>query len=346
MPIPRTALIGLASSLVVACGGESGNAHTGPTNGVTPPPGAVAEFTVSPIAIDSFALITPLGNLNPPGHTLPTDHAYYYVVNFDKRPITRDTLVRGVYAPATGTIAHMMQPVGTDWKITFRVTNDFWYYVDHVVPIPGLALGMVVHAGDVIGKTNPGGAIDLGAYDYRVHHTGFVNPKRYSESTLHVVTPWKYFVEPVRSQLYAKQRRHPAADPDARIDFGIAGRLVGDWFHESVPNTSEAMGPVGWPKSIAFVYDYYDPTKVRIAIGGTIAPPGVWGLPDDAPRPSEVTVAHGKVAYRLMYTESTTVQYGLMLVQMLTDDRLKIQVFVGSQARDADFDGGAQIYLR
>ena len=102
----------------------------------------------------------------------------------------------------------------------------------------------------------------------------------------------------------------------------------------------------GWPKSLAYVYDYYDPTKVRIAIGGTIAPPGIWGIRDDAPRPRDLSVADGKVAYRLMYTESTQMQYGLMLVQMIAEDRIRVQVLVGSQAGDAEFDERAQVYVR
>jgi len=342
----RAVVSTIVAILLAACGGEGGNATSGPYESYPPPVGGVAQFTYSPLAIDSFALITPLGNLNPPGHTTPSDHAYYYVADFDKRPYVADTLVRAVYAPTTGVLDFMMQPSGTDWKLQFRVTRDFWYYVDHIQPRPGLTLGTTVKAGEIIGHTNRGGGMDLGAFDYSVNHDGFVNPKRYSVPTLHYVTPWKYFVEPLRSQLYAKQRRLAGADPDARIDFGVAGRLVGDWFHESVPNSSEAMGPVGWPKTLAFVYDYFDPAKVRVVIGGTIAPVGVWTVPDDAPRPRDVSVASGKVAYRLMYTESTQFQYGLMLVQMLADDRIKIQVFVGNQARDAEFDAGAQVYLR
>lgn len=332
--------------VLAACGGGDSPTPSEPGNGYAAPAGGVAQFTHSVLPLDSFALITPLGNLNPPGHTTPTDHAYYYVVDFDKRPFVPDTLVRTVYAPATGVLDFMMQPEGTDWKLQFRVTRDFWYFVDHVRPRPGLALGTIVKAGEVIGFTNRGGGLDLGAVDYGVSHDGFVNPKRYAEPMRHYVTPWKYFVEPLRSQLYARQRRHPAADPDARIDFGTPGRLAGDWFHESVPNSSEAVGPAGWPKTLAFVYDYYDPTKVRIVIGGTVAPVGIWTITPGAPRPADVDMATGKVAYRLMYTESTQVQYGLMLVQLVAPDRLKVQVFVGNQAGAADFTGDAMIYAR
>ena len=36
-------------------------------------------FSVSPIALSDLISITPLGNPNPPAHTFPTDHIYFYV---------------------------------------------------------------------------------------------------------------------------------------------------------------------------------------------------------------------------------------------------------------------------
>lgn len=94
------------------------------------------------------------------------------------------------------------------------------------------------------------------------------------------------------------------------------------------------------------MFDYYDPQRVRISIGGTVAPAGVWGIKPTALRPADVTVASGKVSYRLMYSESTTIQYGLMLVQMLSDTQIRIEVFVGSTAATAEFDANAHIYNR
>ena len=335
--------------LMVACAACGGGGSGGPTddNSIKPPPNGVAQFTALPVDISRTPLLTPLGNLNPPGHTLPTDHVYFYQTNFAVFPVVPATAVLPVYAATTGAVNFMLQPAGTDWKIGFIATKDFGYYYDHLVPLPNIKVGTVVQAGEQVGTTTPGGAFDLGAYDLRVSHTGFVNPVRYGEQTLHYVSPWAYFVEPLRSQLYAKVRRHPsAADKDGKIDFGVAGRLVGDWFEQSVPNSTEASGPAGWPKSLAFVYDYYDPRQIRVVIGGTIAPVGVWTIPAGAPGPETVSVSSGKVAYRLMYTESFTVQSGLMLVQMVTSDRIKVEVFTGSQAGDAEFTAAAFMYVR
>jgi hypothetical protein len=95
-----------------------------------------------------------------------------------------------------------------------------------------------------------------------------------------------------------------------------------------------------------FVYDNRDPSLVRIAIGGTIASQGIWTIEANAPRPDNVRMARGKVAYRLRYTESTQIQSGLMIVEMIAVDRIRVQVFEGSQAANAEFDGRASIYVR
>jgi hypothetical protein len=256
--------------------------------------------------------------------------------------------VRKVFAPATGAVWFMLKPSGTDSKVGVTVTTDFGYYLDHIIPRAGLKVGDIVHAGDVVGTTSPGSAIDLGAYDLSTPKLpGLINPVRYSEETLHCVDPFKYFVEPLRSYLYSRQRRVASAPPEARIDFDVAGRLVGNWYESSLPVTSSAsMGGEGWPKQLAFVPDNRDPSAVRVSIGGTVAAQGIWTIPPDAPRPETISVASGKVSYRLMYTLSTDIQSGLMLVQMLADDRVRVEVFEGSQAKTAEFDGRALVYIR
>lgn len=330
---------------LLGCGGQNaaGPDGGGDWSNVAPPPDGVAQFTVIPM--ETQGTLTALGNLAPPGHVLPTNHVYFYANDFTQF-YTPDSTVRPVYAPATGAVAYLLQPVGTDWKIAFRVTKDFYYYLDHVVFTRTLKVGDVIHAGEQVGITNPGGGIDLGAYDMSTTLTGFANPSRYRAETLHCVSPWKYFVEPLRSQLYARIRRVPGApDKDGHIDLDVPGTLAGAWFDEALPIDS-TEGHSGWPRTVAFVTDYYDPSKVRVSIGGTIATQGVWTIPADTPRPEAVTPASGLVAYRLLYTESTTVQWGLMLVELTDATHLRIEVFPGSQATTGNFTAAAKRYVR
>jgi hypothetical protein len=169
-------------------------------------------------------------------------------------------------------------------EVGFAVTTAFGYYLDHIIPRAALEVGDIVHAGAVVGMTNPGGAIDLGAYDLSTpRFPGRINPTRYGEETPHCVDPFKYFVEPMRSFLYSRQRRVTCTPPEAHIDFDVAGRLIGNWYESSLPVTSSAsMGPEGWPKQLAFV----------------------------------------------------------------ADDRVRVEVFEGSQATTAEFDARALVYIR
>lgn len=345
--IPRVRIARAALLLVaVACSSGPTTSNTTPSDydATQPPPDGVAAFSVEPMI--TSGTLTPLGSLAPPGHVLPTNHVYFYGVDFDHPPAIPDSTVRPVVAPATATVDYILQPVGSDWKIGFRATTSFYYYLDHVVLTVPLKVGDVVRAGDQIGVSGPGATIDLGAYDMSLTLPGFANPSRYGRETLHCVSPWAYFVEPLRSQNYARLRRVASApDKDGHIDLDVPGHLAGNWFDQSLPVDS-TEGPGGWPRTVAFVTDYDDPSLIRVSIGGTIAAPGLWTIPADAPRPADVVPANGLVAYRLLYTGSTSIQAGLMLVQMLDATHLRIEVFEGSQAASGSFDGAAHTYVR
>lgn len=346
----RTRRTGLAATsllaVLIACSSSDSGGPTGSDHDPTPPPpGGVASFSVEPMT--TSGTLTPLGSLNPPGHVLPTNHVYFYAVDFDHPPAIPDSTVRPVYAPATGAVDYILQSGGvSDWKIAFRATTNFYYYLDHVVLTHPIKVGDIVHAGDQVGTSGPGATIDLGAYDMSQTLTGFANPARYGRETLNCVSPWAYFTEPLRSEHYARMRRIATApDKDGHIDLDVPGHLAGNWFEQSLPADS-SEGPGGWPRTVAFVTDYYDPSLIRISIGGTIDGPGVWTIPPAAPRPADVSVVSGLVAYPLMYTGSTTIQYGLMLVQLIDATHLKIEVFPGSQATSGAFDAAAHSYIR
>lgn len=327
-----------------ACGSNS--TTTSPTSSsIQAPADGVAQFTVIPVDLLPPGGLTALGSLNPPGHVLPTDHVYFYPSSLAGPSFTLGTPVRNVRAPATGVLQFVLQQ-GSDAKLTFKVTSTFSYYLDHVIPNTAMQVGALVRAGDIVGTSTT--TLDLGAYDYATTLGGLITPTRYPDETLHCVSPWKYFVEPLRSQLYALIYRTPSAtDKDGKIDFDMAGRLAGGWFDSSLPKTNESAGPTGWPKTVGFVYDYFDPTQVRISIGGTIAPAGVWAIETGAPRPEAVTVESGKVSYRLMRIfDPSPIPYGLMLVQMMSTTEIRIEVFVGNTSFTGDFDTNARTYIR
>jgi hypothetical protein len=342
MPASRPALLlaCIVGVALAACGGST----DGPT-GFQPLPGSKAELVVAPIELPAGGYIEALGHLAPTPHTIPTDHIYFITVNPDVFPIVRDSVRRTVRAAASGVVTYILSPSGADNKVGVLVTNDFTYYIDHMLPRADLHVGSIVHAGDSIGTTNPGGGIDLGAYDLSTPRlSGLVNTTRYPEPQLHTVSPIRYYAEPLRSQLYARVKRN-AADKDGKTDFDIKGRLIGNWYDQSV-NGIESQTSTGWPKSLAFVYDNFDPAVPRISIGGTISSPFLGTTAPGAPRFEDVGITSGVVSYSIRYTRETNIQFGLMLVQMLAEDRIRVEVFESQTLSAASFDGNARIYVR
>jgi hypothetical protein len=340
--------IALGTALCIACGSDGPTAPSGnyPFTNVPVPIGGVAQFTFLPVTIAAGQSVTALGNLNPPGHVLPTDHIYFYDGDLSRnQPNGSD--VRDVLMPATGAVVFIIKPGGTDYKIMFRAMENFYFYLDHILLSQTLTQGQVLQAGTKIGTTAQGSAIDLGAFDFTVTHTGFVDTLRYPSQTLHYVAPRSYFTATLMAQIDAHLHRAASAgDKGGQIDFGIAGKLVGDWFLLGMPKDSSS-GPYGWTRSMAFVYDYYDPTKVRISIGGTVTSPGVWGIDSLAPRPEIVTVASGIVSYKLYSPfDPQFPPTGLLLVQMTDASTITVEYFAGSSASATQFDASAVTFVR
>src|SRR4029079_5020668 len=118
-------VIGFVAAMSIACG-KSSSSSTSPS----PTPGgssATFAFRASPIAPSAIEFIAPLGNLNPPDHTLPTDHIYLY-----HRLTNPSSPARPVVAPADGTIQTIITH-NSDVKLLIRGASTFTYYLDHVV---------------------------------------------------------------------------------------------------------------------------------------------------------------------------------------------------------------------
>lgn len=353
-------ILAIAVSIAVsACGGGGGGGQPGGDSNSVPgselnlPPGD-GVFSASPIDVSAITQLEPLGWINPPGgHTLPTDHVYLYwngpppVV-----PLITPVPDYPVYAPGSGTVVWVYDFAGAgDSKVMVRMTGTFSYIIGHLIPDADIVYGKQVVAGQRIGQTNGLGganAVDFGVVNEAITLTGFSNPDRYSWGQLHCDSPYKYFSEPLKSQLYAMINRS-GSDKDGRIDYDISGRLIGNWFHESVGPTS-SDGPDVWPYQLAFVPDPNVPTEQRISISSflplpDLTLPGKWKPQDGAPDFATVEVATGKVAYQLRYLESGTVA-GLMIVQLTDATHLKVEVFPGSTAPDETFTTAAKTYIR
>jgi hypothetical protein len=315
-------------SVVVACGGGS----KGPADPTIVDNGTgTFAFQVSPVALAQIRFIVPLGNLNPPGHTTPTDHIYFYFADpgASESPVARRT---DFFAPANGTVTSVIDNgVGADRKIMFCGTTKVSYYIDHLIPTVMLTNGTQVKAGDRLGTTGSSFGIDLGITNQDVTLTGLLNLSRYPAGEEHTDAPVKYFTDPLRGQLYAKVRRL-GPDLDGRFDYDVAGRLSGNWFGDA------DQAP------LSFAYDTYDPALVRIATSSGLAlAPAVFEIAAADPAPRDVSVASGLVTYSLARGGAPV---GHMLVQMLDDQRIRVEVFAPATMPATAFTGSAKVFVR
>ena len=319
-------------------------------------PEGTLEFTALPADLNDFQYIIPLGNMSPPGHTSPTDHIYFV---HEWRSAGRP-----VYAPAGGKILWIQPfkwPDGVEHSVDIGVTRTCTYYMAHLVLDENLKVGDYVQAGQRLGVISRyAAAFDLGVMNRNLLQP-FVNPKRYGYTQLYGDSPLKYFVEPYRSQLYAKVRRE-GEDRDGRFCYDQRGRLIGTWVEENAP--PDPFKVPDWGRyQLSFAYDVYRPTLIRISLGDdfpalpgdplSLLPAGLYFVQDGAIPPENVTPASGKVTYYL-YGEAGAGQFppargerrGLFIVQMLSEDRIRVEAFGDTTSTTREFTSRARIYVR
>jgi hypothetical protein len=284
--------------------------------------------------VASISTIVPIGNLNPPDHTLPTNHSYFF------HPSAANAEVR---SPAGGTVSTIQR--GADDQITVTVSPGFDFYLAHIRLDDNITQGGKLTAGQRIGVTaSAAGAMDLGIINNAVT-LFFVKPERYVAGTLHGDSPLKYFSEPARSDLYGKVAR-TGGDKDGRIDFDQPGQLAGNWFTQDLQPLSATETFGNGPKHLSFVRDVNDPSLIRISIGGTLSVAGAFYVQPGAADPASVSPSSGKVAYQLFFVPQAQQPAGVMAVQMSAPDQLRVETFPAGTALNTDFTSAAITYVR
>lgn len=339
----RRTLAGLAAGTCLALVSGCSHAVTEPSDTTSQPAaGAPLVFRALPLDESEIRFIVPLGNLNPPGHTFPSDHIYFY----NRIPNTPFTGAVPVYAPGDGRVQFIL-PSGVEAQVGVR-TGSFIYYLAHVVLDPAIQVGVALTAGQRIGVTGSVAyGIDLGVINEQ-KTVFFVNPLRFPGTSVHGDAPLPYYDEPLRSRLYARVQA-VGSNLDGRFAFDEAGRLVGDWFLEGTPEGESAVASA-WPRHLAFVYDNYDPSRLRVAIGGTLPLVGAFAVASNGPDPRDITPGSGKVVYRLLQAggagDAPGVQRGVLAVQMLDASTISVDVNPSQTATDLDLGTGARRYVR
>jgi len=364
-------------------------------------------FTVSPIPLEAINAVEPLGELTGivAGHITPGDHAgFQYAAGpdfpaYDLRALADGYIVRverHTYTPPDGYPANIK-----NYHVYFEHSCTFFTGYIHVTEFAPEILAaddelqevdaalitrdqyvyprIPVKAGQIIGKVQGSSLLGMLTVDMSVTHTSYVTPSIYDGEPwkLHAVAPYNYFSEPIRERLMEKNPR--TAEPrGGKYDYDVDGRLAGNWFLEGsggYPGNSDTVsGTCGnmvcpyWTGHLAFVYDFMDPSQVRISIGYDAIeyPQGPYGIKGNAPDPTDVSVESGLVVYELVALEDITAEsgfvtmgkplvtrndesavLGVFLVQMIDDQTIKMEVFPNKTAAQVTgFTDAAHTYLR
>lgn len=344
--------------------------------------------------------INDIGNVQPYGimvgaHVIPTSHGYFGPADFHS---ARDAYP--VYAIADGYIvnySHRGQAIGDnqdpnhvtdEYQMWFEHSCTFYTYYDLLTSVEPSLLTQLggklngfenknvrvpVKAGQLVGRVG-GQTVDFGVWNFEKEPAYFANPKSYEEDRPYLDDIFKFFAPDLKTQLLTKAVRK--AEPQSgKVNYDIAGKLVGGWFQEG---TGGFMGPQNvqgvaggryWDGHLAIAYDYIDPTSVKFSVGNWPDGATQFAVKGNAPDPATIGVDSGLVKYELVqggYINGDTGQQwnfvppianpkikemgdikGTALLQLTAPDKLKVELFPGKTASEVmAFTSNAKIYTR
>ena len=320
-------------------------------------------FTVSPVDVDEIDDITPLGNLAPPGHTLPTEHIYIAVSNQGST-----TEIIPLRAPGDIVITSVtsnpdfMAPEREEYSIRFSLCEDIHGYYNHVKEISDdlkeelnkvactqfsigggdsceKSISYKVVAGTVIGGVGHlQGNFDLGTYDTRTN-LEYANMDRYKgERSLHIVCPLDYFEQSIQTELYGKIVREEAPRCGTVLQ-DVPKTLQGNWFF----GDSTQIQPWDW--HLSFVHLNDNPNYKVISVGGVFRDSGFWKfLPTHSGtvnRDFDEVTADGKIYCYDNLKSRISGQNdlsGKIIVELTSDIDLKIEYQSGSCSESYGFE--------
>lgn len=330
-------------------------------------------YTEPFVEISKINDITPLGNTEPPGHTLPTNHIYIHLFQQG----TQETTIP-LYAPSDIWITGITSSKGfldpEDYSIRFAVCKDVMGYFNHIKKLSpemqtildngkcqDFGIGSdsdrcevkvfePIESGKHLGEVGRlQGNFDFGTYDSRITHN-FINPERYADRTLHMKCGLDYYTEDLKKQ-FIDLLEEESGGNCGKTNYDILGTLQGNWFNgEAV----EWRGDT-WQQHLYFGYDNVDPGLAVISAGGVfVNQPTKW-LFD--PRESGTTnlapeeVRTGETIYCYERTQDAPVyryrgfETGKILVQLLTESEIKIEYQSGN-CTTSEFTSEAKVYQR
>lgn len=234
-----------------------------------------------------------------------------------------------------------------------------------------------VKAGQQLGTTWSFGL--LGMVTVNLNHTNkrYLKPESYKAENwrIHSVPGLNYFEASLKDQIMAKNPR--TVEPrGGKIDFDIEGKLVGNWFLEGTKGLrDEDIAPKQcgnfpcpyWDGHLALVYDYVDPSQLRVSVGFNTGLAGrtPFGVKGNTPDFKNIGTAGGLVKYELVGLKDLSREkgydaesplitvnddnqvLGTMLVQVVDNNTIKVEIFPGkTKEQISAFTPTARIYHR
>lgn len=311
-------------------------------------------FSANIMDDEDFGHITPLGAVNPTGHTFPTDHMYFYL----NTPLE----AKPVYAPgkiwieSISTSEHLYaDPVFTDYSIAFRSCSKLHHFFLHVSGISDAlqkawdkgtengecneytaggddyrlcsrTVRKKLQAGDLLGYAGGNanqGALDLGTYDTRKAITGVANENRWYAQVLYNTCSLDYYGDDIKNSLYALLGNgtvNRTVEPlCGDINQDVADTAQGRWF---LVGTDESS----WREDnqIALIHDEVNFDQGLFSIGDStdsLSSGEYTFTPTDAgyvDRDFDQVTADGQI-----YCYDTSME--MILIQLTADDTLRVE---------------------
>lgn len=363
----------------------------------------LVKYSVSPIVLEDIKFVQPIGELRE-GHIVPGDHGGFdYKTSPSSSPVA-------VFMPANGFLVGVEKHPYDPPPGYSRSLQHYHIYLEHSCTFftgfvhltefapemlaasrelqvlnqeksgqpKNIALRVPVKAGQVLGTTWSFGLLGMVAVDLTKTNTGYLKPESYRGENwrIHSVAGLDYFEEPLKSQILAKNPR--TTNPrGGKIDFDVAGKLVGNWFLQGTNGLKGSSGSKPrqcgnwpcpyWEGHLALVYDYIDPTQLRVSVGFNHGLSGrtPFGVKGNGPDFKNIGVADGLVKYELVAlrdisrergydaesplitVNDESVVLGIILVQVVDDDTIKVEVFSGKTKDEIqNFSSAARTYHR
>lgn len=186
-------------------------------------------------------------------------------------------------------------------------------------PGPPVSTRVPVKGGQVIGKMGGGHGLDFAVVNTEVTLKGFVNLDQFNSRDPfkpHLVDPFDYMDEPLRSKLLALNARK-VKPYGGKIDYDVDGRLVGNWYRENTGGYAGFRGQLAyWGGHLTFAYHHIDPTKITVSLGDFDSDerafrgqPRQFWVKGNAPDPAQIsaprgaTKSSGLVKYELVWAK-------------------------------------------